>query len=216
QLPKAILVVHLYGQSAKMRELLEVANRFNVPIVEDAAESLGSKYESDSSGTHGAMGIYSFNGNKIITTSGGGALVSHDADYIDRAHHLATQAKDPAPHYQHSTLGYNYRMSNLSAGVGRAQLEALDDRVRKRREIFERYKDKLASLPGVHFLTEYSGTFSNRWLSTFLLEPGRYRMKPVDLVKKLEEEGIEARLLWKPLHLQPLYTDSPFYTALPY
>ena len=170
QLPKAVIVVNLYGQNAKMDEILSVCNEYEVPIIEDAAESLGSTYKGKASGTFGKFGIYSFNGNKIITTSGGGMLVSNDVEALKKARFLATQARDPAPHYQHSQFGYNYRMSNILAGVGRAQLEVLNDRVESRRLVFERYQHELANIPGIHFMPESANTRSNRWLTTLTID----------------------------------------------
>ncbi|MGB3159834.1 MAG: aminotransferase class I/II-fold pyridoxal phosphate-dependent enzyme [Carnobacterium sp.] len=209
--PKAIIVVNLYGQSAKMDELLEVANRFNVPIIEDAAESLGSEYKGKKSGSFGKLGIYSFNGNKIITTSGGGALVSEDEDLIEKAVFLATQARDNAPHYQHSVIGYNYRMSNVVAGIGRAQLEVLDERVSQRRAIYERYHQELSSIDGINFMPELENTMSNRWLTTLTFDPAIVRFSPYDLMDLMSKKNIESRVLWKPLHLQPLFVNKKFY-----
>ncbi|MCP3739685.1 aminotransferase class I/II-fold pyridoxal phosphate-dependent enzyme [Rossellomorea sp. BNER] len=212
KLPKAVIVVNLYGQSAKMDELLQVCNRYNVPIIEDAAESLGSKYNGKKSGSFGKFGVYSFNGNKIITTSGGGMLVSNDVEALNRARFLATQARDPAPHYQHSVVGYNYRLSNILAGVGRAQLAVLDDRVRARRTIFERYQEALGHIEGLTFMPELEGTMSNRWLTTLTLDPVLIKVTPYEIIEKLAEDNIEARPVWKPLHLQPLFEGSKYYT----
>ncbi|ALV21397.1 DegT/DnrJ/EryC1/StrS family aminotransferase [Carnobacterium antarcticum] len=211
RLPKAIIVVNLYGQSAKMDELLAVSNEYGVPIVEDAAESLGSEFKGRKSGTLGKIGIYSFNGNKIITTSGGGALVCDDEAILERSRFLATQARDHAKHYQHSVIGYNYRMSNILAGIGRAQLEVLDDRVSKRREIFERYVNELSALEGLTFMPELEGTLSNRWLTTLTMDFKKFNMTPLELINKMEEANIETRHLWKPLHLQPVYKNVRFY-----
>lgn len=211
RLPKAIIVVNLYGQSAKMDELLAVSNEYGVPIVEDAAESLGSEFKGRKSGTLGKIGIYSFNGNKIITTSGGGALVCDDEAILERSRFLATQARDHAKHYQHSVIGYNYRMSNILAGIGRAQLEVLDDRVSKRREIFERYVNELSTLEGLTFMPELEGTLSNRWLTTLTMDFKKLNMAPLELINKMEEANIETRHLWKPLHLQPVYKNVRFY-----
>ncbi|WP_423189030.1 aminotransferase class I/II-fold pyridoxal phosphate-dependent enzyme [Alkalibacterium sp. f15] len=212
QLPKAVIVVNLYGQSAKMDELNAIAQKFNVPIVEDAAESLGSTYKNKKSGTLGKLGIYSFNGNKIITTSGGGALVSDDEDLLARARFLATQAKDPAPYYQHSQVGYNYRMSNVVAGIGRAQLEVLDERVNRRREVFNNYQLELGNISGVNFMPEMVETTSNRWLTTLTIDPTKYNLHPLEFMTMMDEVGIETRALWKPLHLQPLFNNTKFYT----
>jgi pyridoxal phosphate-dependent aminotransferase EpsN len=212
QLPKATIVVNLYGQSAKMDEILEICNKYNVPVIEDAAESLGSTYKGKKSGTFGKFGIYSFNGNKIITTSGGGMLVSNDVEALEKARFLATQARDPAPHYQHSQLGYNYRMSNILAGIGRAQLEVLDDRVKARRAIFDRYVKALADIDGIHFMPELEGTMSNRWLTTLTIDQQKLGVKPMDIINALGEENIEARPVWKPLHMQPVFEGIKYYS----
>lgn len=215
RLPKAVLVVNLYGQSAKMDELLQVANAYGVPIVEDAAESLGAEYKGKKSGTFGRIGIYSFNGNKIITTSGGGALVSDDEELLIRSRFLATQAKDAAPYYQHSQVGYNYRMSNILAGVGRAQLEVLDERVEQRRTVFDRYAAELGSIEGLYLMPELEETKSNRWLTTILLDPAVTKVTPFDVMVGMNEKAIETRALWKPLHTQPLFKYAPFYRHQP-
>lgn len=211
KLPKAIIVVNLYGQSAQMDELLEIANSYNVPIIEDAAESLGAEYKGKKSGTLGKIGIYSFNGNKIITTSGGGVLISDDEEIIARSRFLATQARDEAPHYQHSMVGYNYRMSNILAGVGIAQLQVLDERVARRREIFDTYYQELAGIEGVQFMPELNGTKSNRWLTTLTIDQKIIQLNPYEIMDKMNEANIETRALWKPLHMQPLFKDNKFY-----
>ncbi|MGJ7919513.1 DegT/DnrJ/EryC1/StrS family aminotransferase [Neobacillus sp. LXY-4] len=212
KLPKAVIVVHLYGQSAKMDEISYLCNKYNIPIIEDAAESLGSTYKGKASGTMGTFGIYSFNGNKIITTSGGGMLVSNNRDAIEKARFLATQAKDSAPYYQHSIMGFNYRMSNILAGIGRAQLEVLNERVRDRRAIFDYYYQKLSNLPGITFMNELKDTQSNRWLTTILVEEKDAGISCESLLKNLSEENIEARHVWKPLHLQPLFKGTAYYS----
>ncbi|WP_033656454.1 aminotransferase class I/II-fold pyridoxal phosphate-dependent enzyme [Bacillus paramobilis] len=211
KLPKAVILVHLYGQSAKLDEILSLCNHYDVPIIEDAAESLGSTYKGKASGTFGRFGIYSFNGNKIITTSGGGMLVSNDTEAIEKAKFLATQARDPAPHYQHSQIGYNYRMSNILAGVGRGQLEVLEDRVRARRSIFNRYYEGLSHIPGFCFMPELENTRSNRWLTTMLIDEKESGITIKKLLTDLAEENIEARPTWKPLHIQPLFKKNKFY-----
>ncbi|KDE46253.1 aminotransferase class I/II-fold pyridoxal phosphate-dependent enzyme [Geobacillus sp. CAMR5420] len=211
KLPKAVVVVDLYGQSAKMDEILAICNHYQVPVVEDAAESLGSTYKGKKSGTFGKFGIYSFNGNKIITTSGGGMLVSDDVEALQKARFLATQARDPAPHYQHSQVGYNYRMSNIVAGIGRAQLEVLDERVKARRAIFDRYVQALGDIEGIHFMPELEGTMSNRWLTTLTIDQQALGVTPMDIINVLAEENIEARPVWKPLHLQPLFNGVTYY-----
>lgn len=212
KLPKAVVVVNLYGQSAKMDELMAICDAYGVPIIEDAAESLGSSYKGKKSGTFGKFGIYSFNGNKIITTSGGGMLVSDSIDELQRARFLATQARDQAKHYQHSTIGYNYRMSNILAGVGRAQLEVLDDRVETKRAVFNRYVEALGDIDGVHFMPELENTYSNRWLTAVTFDPEKISITPYELIDVLEAENIEARPVWKPLHMQPLFEACKFYS----
>jgi len=211
KLPKAVIVVNLYGQSAKMDELMAICNEYGVPVIEDAAESLGSLYKGKKSGSFGQFGVYSFNGNKIITTSGGGMLVSNDIDALAQSRFLATQSRDAAPHYQHSVVGYNYRMSNILAGVGRGQLEVLDDRVQTKRDVFDRYVEALGVIEGVQFMPELEGTYSNRWLTALTLDPDKVRITPYALMEALEVENIEARPVWKPLHLQPLFEDCRFY-----
>jgi pyridoxal phosphate-dependent aminotransferase EpsN len=209
--PKAVVVVNLYGQCAKMDEILAICDYYQVPVVEDAAESLGSTYKGKKSGTFGKFGIYSFNGNKIITTSGGGMLVSDDVEALQKARFLATQARDPAPHYQHSQVGYNYRMSNIVAGIGRAQLEVLDERVKARRAIFNRYVEALGNIEGIHFMPELEGTMSNRWLTTLTIDRKKLGVTPMDIINALAEENIEARPVWKPLHLQPVFEGIMYY-----
>ncbi len=207
--PKAILVVHLYGMPAKMQEIITISKRYNIPIIEDAAEALGSQYKNQKCGILGHFGILSFNGNKIITTSGGGALVcKSDKDKL-KAIFLATQARDNAPHYQHSEIGYNYRMSNIVAGIGRGQMEVINKRVSQRRGNFEFYKKKLSSLPNITFIEEPEGLFSNRWLTTILSDSYETREK---IRRALDKENIEARPLWKPMHLQPVFKTYESYT----
>jgi dTDP-4-amino-4,6-dideoxygalactose transaminase len=209
--PKAVLVVNLYGQSADLDPILEICNRYRVPIIEDAAESLGASYKGKASGTLGLLGIYSFNGNKIITTSGGGMLVSEDEELIAKARFLSTQARDPALHYQHSEIGYNYRMSNILAGVGRGQLQVLEDRVTARREVFESYRTGLAGIDAIQWMPEPNWSYSNRWLSTCTLDPAAAGMSALDLILKLSEEMIEARPVWKPMHLQPVFEHCRYF-----
>lgn len=211
--PKAIIVVHLYGMPAKMEAILHIAKLYDIPIIEDAAEALGSKYKNKPLGTFGAMSILSFNGNKIITTSGGGALVSANEDWIKKARFLATQARDQAPHYQHSHIGYNYRMSNICAGIGRGQMEVLAQRVEQRRKNFDFYRKTFSHIPQITFQNEIdSNFFSNRWLSTILVDDGaKGDPSREDIRKALEKENIECRPLWKPMHLQPIFSDAPFY-----
>ena len=210
--PKAIVVVHLYGMPAKIVEIMSIAREFGIPVIEDAAEALGSSYQGKKMGTFGDFGVYSFNGNKIITTSGGGALVSENATWIQKARFLATQARDPAPHYQHTHIGYNYRLSNVCAAIGRGQMKVLDERVSRRREIFELYKETLGEVPGITFPDEPGGGFSNRWLTTILIDPARARFDREQIRLSLEAENIESRPLWKPMHCQPVFQDSPAVT----
>ena len=210
--PKAIILVHIYGIPAKMEALMEVANRYDIPVIEDAAESLGSTLHGKYTGTFGKMGILSFNGNKIITTSGGGALLSDNEPVIRQARFLSTQARDQAPWYQHSHIGYNYRMSNIVAGIGRGQLQVLDQRVDARRKVFEWYRQLFLSMPGVSMLKELKGARSNRWLSCITIDP--LKSNGVDhfkLMEALENENIESRHIWKPMHLQPVFAASPAY-----
>ena len=209
--PKAIIPVHLYGMPAKMNEILEVANRYDIPVLEDAAEALGSSVDGRMCGTMGQISALSFNGNKIITTSGGGALVSADAGIAHKARFLATQARDEAPHYQHSHIGYNYRMSNLCAGVGRGQMQVLNDRIATRRAIFGRYASLLSGRPGISVCHEPEGYFSNRWLTTLLIDPTEAGVTREDLRLALDKENIESRPLWKPMHLQPVFEQYPYY-----
>lgn len=211
KLPKAVIVVDLYGQSARMNEIVYLCKEYGVPIIEDAAESLGSLYKGKASGTFGDYGIYSFNGNKIITTSGGGMLISNDTEALEKARYLATQAKDPAPHYQHSVAGFNYRMSNLLAGVGRSQLKVLDNRVRLRRNVFNMYFQALSDLPGVKFMKELEGTQSNRWLTTLTIDGRKAGMTAKQILDALNKQNIEARPVWKPLHLQPLFKRAKYF-----
>ncbi|UYZ61456.1 DegT/DnrJ/EryC1/StrS family aminotransferase [Hymenobacter weizhouensis] len=210
--PKALILVHLYGMPARLREVLAVAEEFGVPVLEDAAEALGSRYEGRPLGTFGAVGVFSFNGNKILTTSGGGALVTDNPQWAQKARFWATQAKDPAPYYQHSELGYNYRLSNLLAGIGRGQMELLEDRVKRRRAIYTWYQEHLRDVPGLRFgPAEPAGGHANRWLTTILLDPAETTVTPEQLRQHLETHNIESRPLWKPLHLQPLFAGAPMF-----
>lgn len=210
--PKAIIPVHLYGMPAKMNEILAVAQQYGIPVLEDAAEALGSHINGQMCGTFGEMACLSFNGNKIITTSGGGALVAQSAEMAAKARFLATQARDAAPHYQHSHIGYNYRMSNISAGIGRGQMEVLPLRVSQRRANYERYIAKMSGIKGVQFVSEPTGYFSNRWLTTVLINPIEANGITRETLRlALEQENIESRPLWKPMHLQPIFADAPFY-----
>ncbi len=205
RLPKAAIVVDLYGQSADWEPIEEICGRFGVPILEDAAEALGASYRDKPVGGFGRMAVFSFNGNKIITTSGGGMLVSDDETLTNRTRFLASQARDPAPHYEHSEIGYNYRLSNLLAAVGRAQLQKLDDRVERRRANFAAYRELLGDLPGLEFMPEPGYGRSNRWLTCLTLDRRVFGAAPEQVRLALEVDDIEARPIWKPMHLQPLY-----------
>ena len=211
--PKAIIAVHLYGMPAKMSEIMAISNEYEIPVIEDAAEALGSSYLNQNAGTFGHFSILSFNGNKIITTSGGGALVSKDQNAIRKARFLATQARDAAPHYEHSHIGYNYRMSNIAAGIGRGQMCVLNERVNQRRQMFTFYKELLSEIPGISFQNEAEGMYSNRWLTAILLD----NTKTPDKISRevlriwLEQDNIESRPLWKPMHMQPVFKNAPFY-----
>ncbi|HKL14473.1 MAG TPA: aminotransferase class I/II-fold pyridoxal phosphate-dependent enzyme [Balneolaceae bacterium] len=226
--PKAIVVVHLYGMPAKMDEILAIGEKYDIPVIEDSAEALGSSIDGRKCGTFGKLSVLSFNGNKIITTSGGGALLGDDEELIKKSRFLATQARDDAPHYQHSEVGYNYRMSNIVAGIGRGQMKVLDEHVALRRGIHQFYFDNLGkswltdkqgsdlkggeSSTGVYFLKEPEGYFSNRWLSTIIVNPEETGgVSREDIRIALEKENIECRPLWKPMHMQPLYENAPFY-----
>ena len=208
--PKAIILVHLYGMPAKLDELIGVASSFEIPLIEDAAEALGSKYKNQQLGTFADFGIYSFNGNKIITTSGGGALVCKNKKLIEKAKFLATQARDEAPHYEHSEVGYNYRMSNVCAAIGVGQLEVLTKRVTRKREIFNFYKNELSMIKEITFLEELEPSFSNYWLTTILLDKNS-TIDREQLRLHLEKDNIESRPLWKPMHLQPVFKDCKSY-----
>lgn len=212
KLPKALVLVHLYGMPAKLDELLTICRNYNIPVIEDAAEALGSSYKGQKLGSFGDLGIYSFNGNKIITTSGGGALLSNNEGWVKKARFLATQARDPAPHYQHSEIGYNYRMSNVVAGMGRGQMKVLDQWVEKRRSVNRFYRDLLEDIEGITFLTEPSDDFySNYWLTTVVVEDKLLSVNRDNIMSALSEENIETRPLWKPMHLQPIFESYPFY-----
>ncbi len=207
KLPKAVILVHLYGQSADIDPIVQACQEYQVPVIEDAAEALGATYKGRSPGTSGKIGIFSFNGNKIITTSGGGMLVSEDASITSKARFLATQARDPAPHYQHSEIGYNYRMSNVLAGIGRGQLLVLKDRVAARRRNYEVYDRALGKLPGIEFMPEAPWGEATRWLTCLTIDPVAFGVDRETVCLALAEEQIEARPVWKPLHLQPIFAD---------
>jgi dTDP-4-amino-4,6-dideoxygalactose transaminase len=206
-IPKAVLVVHLYGLSADMDRIVELCKEHNVPLIEDAAESLGTLYKGRYTGTFGDYGVFSFNGNKIITTSGGGMLVSDNEEKIEKVRFWATQARDPARHYQHSELGFNYRMSNVIAGIGRGQLKVLDQRLAKKKYIFEFYKRELEGLEGVQMMPINDWNRPNYWLSCITLGG---RVRPLDIIEALERENIESRPVWKPMHIQPFYKEYDY------
>lgn len=207
--PKAIIPVHLYGMPAKMDQIMSIANEFNIPVIEDAAEGLGSHINGKFLGTFGDIGVLSFNGNKIITTSGGGALISNKKEFVDEARFLSTQARDIAPHYQHTKIGFNYRMSNISAGIGRGQMEVLNERIAQRRANFEFYKNAFKDIPAITFVEEPLGYFSNRWLTTILIND-TIGISREDVRLALEKDNIESRPLWKPMHLQPVFENCTF------
>ena len=204
---KAVIVVHLYGLSADMDKITALCTKHNVPLIEDAAESLGTYYKEKHTGTFGDYGIFSFNGNKIITTSGGGMLISNNEEKISKARFWATQSRDQARHYQHSELGFNYRMSNVVAGIGRGQLKILDQRVEKKREIFFFYKEQLEGLEGIEFMPSNDWDKPNYWLSSMTLNG---QVRPLDIMEALEKENIEARPVWKPMHMQPFFQQYDF------
>jgi pyridoxal phosphate-dependent aminotransferase EpsN len=205
RLPRAVVLVHLYGQSADLAPIIDACQRYGVPLIEDAAEALGAKYHARAPGTFGEFGIYSFNGNKIITTSGGGMLVTRDRDLASHALKLATQARDQAPHYQHSEIGYNYRMSNVLAAIGRGQLRHLNERVAARRRNFDFYTQALGDLPGISFMPEAPWGRHTRWLTTLTIDPSEFGADREAVRLALSEENIEARPLWKPMHCQPVF-----------
>jgi pyridoxal phosphate-dependent aminotransferase EpsN len=204
RLPKAVVVVHIYGQMADMNPIVETCGRYGVPIVEDAAECLGATYEGRQPGTFGIAGTFSFNGNKIVTTSAGGMLVSEDPSVIEKARFLATQARDPAPHYEHSEVGFNYRMSNLLSAVGRAQIRVLRDRVNRKRDVFEAYKARLGDVPGIGFMPEPANCRSTRWLTCITINPEKFGATPEGLRRHLEQNNADSRPLFKPMHMQPV------------
>jgi len=210
--PKALIVVDLYGQSCDYDPIAGLCNQYNVALIEDAAEALGSEYKGKKCGTFGKMGVLSFNGNKIITTSSGGMLVSDDKVLIDRARFLATQAREPVLHYEHKDLGYNYRMSNILAAIGRGQLQVLDEHISARRSIFQRYFNALSNIEGVDFMPEAGYGQSNRWLTTLTVDPKKTGVSRTRIIQALEEENIEARPVWKPMHMQPLYKNCKYIT----
>lgn len=210
RLPKAVMVVHLYGQCADMDRILAVCNAYEIPVIEDAAEALGATYRGKHAGTLTPIGVFSFNGNKIITTSGGGMLVSQDAHYADRARYLATQAREPFPYYEHIEAGYNYRLSNILAAIGLGQMRVLPERIERRRAIFQFYHDHLSKLDGIGFMPEAEFGRANRWLSVITVDRAKFGASYEDLRLGLEAENIESRPVWKPMHLQPIFRDCQF------
>ncbi|MBR4986474.1 MAG: aminotransferase class I/II-fold pyridoxal phosphate-dependent enzyme [Proteobacteria bacterium] len=210
KLPKAIVVVDLYGISADFGRILPLCAQYGIPLLEDSAEALGSRRDGKLCGTFGKVSGFSFNGNKIITTSGGGALVSEDESIVKRARYLATQAREPKPFYHHVTIGYNYRLSNLLAAVGCGQLNALEQRVEARRAIFDNYVAALSDIEGIGFMPEPEGAISNKWLTVITIDPDKIRKSPEDIRQAMEAENIETRWAWKPMHMQPVYENSEF------
>ncbi|MCH8272013.1 MAG: DegT/DnrJ/EryC1/StrS family aminotransferase [Candidatus Marinimicrobia bacterium] len=211
-LPKCVIVVNLYGQSADYESINQICDKYNVPIIEDAAESLGAIYKGKQTGSFGKIGIFSFNGNKIITTSSGGMLASDDKDLIDKARFLSAQAKEPVSHYEHIELGYNYRMSNILAAIGRGQLRVLDERVKCKRKIFDNYYRELSSIKGISFIKETKYSQSNKWLTVIRINEEELGTDSAKLIKLLNENNIDARPVWKPMHLQPLYRRSKLFS----
>jgi len=210
--PKAIIPVHLYGMPARMDEVMAIADEYDIPVLEDAAEALGAEYKGQKCGTFGEFACLSFNGNKMITTSGGGALVCRTTEEAERTKFFATQARDKAPHYQHSHIGYNYRMSNICAGIGRGQMYVLKEHIARRRAINQLYRTLLQNLPGISFHTNPNSDFnSNYWLTCIVIDPQEAGFTREELRLKMEEENIETRPLWKPMHLQPVFADCPYY-----
>ena len=207
--PKAVIVVHLYGTPAKIEEIKEICDKHNVPLVEDAAESLGATYNRKQTGTFGKYGVYSFNGNKIITTSGGGMLVSDDKEGIAKVRFWATQSREKARHYEHKEIGYNYRMSNILAGIGRGQLRVLDERIEEKTQIYNTYKEAFKDIKEIKMQPIPENTVVNHWLSVITLEPNS-KVKPLDIMEALEKENIESRPVWKPMHMQPVFKDYDF------
>ena len=209
--PKAIILVHLYGYPSKIEEIISISKKYDIPIIEDAAEALGSKYKNQPLGTFGNIGIFSFNGNKIITTSSGGAILSKNKEFIKKAKFLATQAREDQPHYEHKEIGYNYRMSNVCAAIGLGQLEVLETRVVKRRYIHDFYKNKLSKIEFIKFLNDIDGFYSNRWLTTIVLEENS-KINSEKIRLELQKNNIESRPLWKPMHLQPVFNTYQAFT----
>ena len=212
-LPKALITVDLYGQSVDYDIIMEICNKNNILVIEDAAEALGSEYKGVKCGAFGKAGIFSFNGNKIVTTSGGGMLVSHDIEFVEQARFLSAQAREPKIHYEHKELGYNYRMSNLLAAVGRGQLAVLNEKVKTKQEIFDRYNSALGVIEGIEFMPLASYGISNRWLTTLIIDEEKIGFNRDSVIAALEKENIESRPVWKPMHLQPLYEEFEYFIS---
>ncbi len=210
--PKAVIVVHLYGTPAKLNEITKICKEHNVPLIEDAAESLGSIYKGKETGTFGKYGVFSFNGNKIITTSGGGMLISNDKERIEKVRFWSTQAREKARHYEHKEIGYNYRMSNICAGIGRGQLKVIGERIAKKTQIYEKYKQAFKDIPEIKMQPVADNTKPNHWLSAFVLDENS-KIKPNDIIDALEKENIESRPVWKPMNMQPVFEDCDFITT---
>jgi len=210
--PKALIAVDLYGQSCDYYAISDICKKHDVAIIEDSAEALGAEYKGQKCGAFGDISVFSFNGNKIITTSGGGMLLSDNEEYVKKARFLSTQAREPEMHYEHKELGYNYRLSNLLAAIGRGQLRVLDDRVKTRRRLFDRYFNALSTIEGIDFMAEATYGRSNRWLTTLTVDPEKTGVSRIRIIQALEKENIEARPVWKPMHLQPLYKDCEYIT----
>jgi pyridoxal phosphate-dependent aminotransferase EpsN len=211
RVPRAVVVVHLYGQSADMSPILDACRRHEVPLLEDAAEALGASYQGSPVGSFGEVAAFSFNGNKIITTSGGGMLVARRQDWVDKARFWSTQARDPGPAYHHTEMGFNYRLSNVLAGIGRGQLEVLEERIRQRRAVAFRYRDAFADLPGISLMPQAAYGLHTNWLSCFIVDQEAFGAARDDILRALAERDVEARPLWKPMHLQPLYAGCRRY-----
>ncbi len=207
--PKALILVHLYGQCADIVSIMEICGKYDIPVIEDAAESLGACFKGKHTGTFGEIGVYSFNGNKIITTSGGGAIVTDNKQFIERAKFLSTQAREDFLHYEHKEAGFNYRMSNVLAAIGVGQIELLEKKINKKRAVYEKYKSLLSDIEEVNFMPELEGSAGNRWLTTLTLN----KTSPLKIIKNLQKHGIESRPIWKPMHLQPLFKDALSFTA---
>nr|WP_269467165.1 DegT/DnrJ/EryC1/StrS family aminotransferase [Candidatus Formimonas warabiya] len=210
KLPKAVIIVNLYGQSADYGKLLPICEHYGVPVIEDAAESLGATYKGKQTGTFGKMGIFSFNGNKIITTSGGGMVVSDDLDALKKIKFWATQAREPARHYEHKEIGYNYRMSNIAAAIGRGQIRALDDRIQRKKEIFDTYRKAFSNISEIKIMPVAEYGTPNYWLTVVILDQ-QSKVKPDNIITKFEENNIESRPVWKPMHLQPVFQECEYY-----